>query len=263
MPDVFPAPVEVRRLIAVGSVDDTLSRLDLESFVMETDRPRLALKGQFWRDDAGIGMRGQFEARDMPFDSLGNYWPETLIGHGRAWITENVSDGIITRFDATLDLEPGALEQGLFSEGAAVGTLAFENASVHYLRPMPAVTGVDGTGRFTTEFLELSMNGGSVAGVRASRGTAMLSGITGDEPQMSTMIEAEAAATDALRLLDHPRLALVSKAGLRPEQVGGTVSTLFSVDLPLDMSIEPEQVSVSAVARVHDARMDEVAGAWT
>ena len=260
MPEVFPAPVEVRRLVAVGSVDDTLSRLDLDSFVMETAGPGFSLAGDIWETDAGIGVRGQFEARDMPFDSLGDYWPESLIGHGRAWITENVSDGIITRFDATLDLEPGALEQGLFSEGAAAGTLAFENASVHYLRPMPAVTGVDGTGRFTTEFLELSMNGGSVAGIAASRGTALLSGITGDDPQMSTTIEAEGAATDALRLLDHPRLALVSKAGLRPEQVGGRVSTLFSVELPLDRSIEPEQVSVSAVARVREARMDEIAG---
>ena len=260
MPAVFPAPVEVRRLVAVGSVDDTLSRLDLESFVMETDRPRFALMGQLWRDDAGIGMRGQFEARDMPFDSLGDYWPESLIGHGRAWIVENVTEGTITRFDATLDLEPGALERGRFSEGSVAGTLAFENASVHYLRPMPAVTGVDGTGRFDTESLELSMSGGSVAGVTASRGTALLSDIQEDDPRMSTMIEAEGAATDALRLLDHPRLALVSRAGLQPEQVGGTVQALFDVELPLDRSIEPEQVSVSAVARVQDARMDEIAG---
>lgn len=260
MPDVFPAPVSVRRLTAAGSVDDTLSRLDLDSFVMETDRPSFSLKGQFWRDDAGIGVRGEFQARDMPFNSLGDYWPESLIRPGRAWIVENVTEGTITRFDATLDLEPGALEHGRFSADAAIGTLAFENASVHFLRPMPPVSGVDGTGRFTPNELELAMNGGSVAGIAASRGTALLSGITGDDPQMTTMVEAEGAAIDALRLLDHPRLTLVSKAGLRPEQVGGTVSTLFSVDLPLDMSIEPEQVSVSAVARVRDARMDEIAG---
>ena len=260
MPAVFPAPVEVRRLAAAGSVDDTLSRLDLDSFVMETAGPRFSLAGEIWESDAGIGVRGEFQARDMPFDSLGDYWPESLIPPGRAWIVENVTEGTITRFDATLDLEPGALEHGRFSADAAIGTLAFENANVHFLRPMPAVSGVNGTGRFTPNELALAMSGGSVAGIDASRGTALLSGITGDDPRMSTMIEAEGAATDALRLLDHPRLALVSKAGLRPEQVGGRVSTLFSVALPLDKSIEPEQVSVSAVARVQDARMDEIAG---
>ena len=53
----------------------------------------------------------------MPFDSLGAYWPETFIPPGRRWIVENVSDGVISRFDAVLDIEPGDFENDRFSCG--------------------------------------------------------------------------------------------------------------------------------------------------
>ena len=260
MPAVFPEPVSVRRLNAAGSIDETLSRLVLDSFVVDTDRPSFSLDGEIWESDTGIGVLGRFQARDMPFDSLGNYWPKALIGVGRKWVVKNVADGVITRFDAALDIEPGALESGQFSATSVAGTFAFEDASVHYLRPMPAVAGVDGTGRLAGNVLELTMSGGSVAGITASRGTAWLSDIYEEDPRMSVMIEVEGPATGAFALLDHPRLALLSKAGLQKAQIDGTVHTLFALDLPLDTSIEPEQIDLTAVARVRDARMGEIAG---
>ena len=174
---------------------------------------------------------------------------------------ENVSDGVISRFDAVLDIEPGDFENDRFGAASAAGTLAFENASIHYLRPMPPVTGVDGTGRFTGESLDLTMSGGRIAGITASRGTAVLSEIHSAVPRMSVMIEGEGPAADALDLLDHPRLALVSKVGTasRPRQVG-TVHTLFALELPLLQAVEAEQIDVNAVARVRDARMEQHRG---
>ena len=76
--------------------------------MVDTDRPSFYLDGEFWQTDAGIGVKGRFQARDMPFDSLGNYWPEAFLKIGRRWIVQNVADGVITRFDAALDIEPGA-----------------------------------------------------------------------------------------------------------------------------------------------------------
>ena len=260
MPAVFPEPVSVRRLAAAGSIDDTLSRLVLDSFVLDTDRPSFSLDGEIWESDAGIGVRGRFQARNMPFDSLGNYWPETLLARAYKWVVANVADGVITHFDAALDIEPGALESGRFSPTSATGTLTFEDTSIHYLRPMPAVAGVDGTGRFVGNVFELTMSGGNVAGIAASSGTARLRDIYEEDPYMSVMVEAEGSVTDALALLDHPRLALLSKAGVEIAQTDGAAHTLFALDLPLDTSIGAEQIDLTAVARVRDARMGEIAG---
>ena len=259
LPELFPAPVPVRRLAAAGTVDGELSRFDLDSFVVDTDRPSFFLDGEFWQTEAGIGVKGRFQARDMPFDSLGAYWPETFIEPGRRWIVENVSDGVISRFEAVLDIEPGDFENDRFSADSAAGSLAFENARIDYLRPMPPVTGVSGSGRFDGEGLELTMSGGRIAGITASRGTAVLSEIHSAVPRMAVTIEAEGPAADALDLLDHPRLRLVSKVGLEPAGVGGTVHTLFTLELPMLQAIEPEEVDVSAVARMHDARMANIA----
>ena len=260
LPEVFPAPVPVRRLAAAGSVDGELSRLVLDSFVIDTDRPGFYLDGTLWQSDAGIGFKGRFQAHDIPFDTLGAYWPETFIPAGHRWISQNVAEGVITRLDAALDIEPGDFENNRFDEASAAGTLAFEDASVHYLRPMPPVAGVDGSARFTGDSIDITMSGGRIEGIAATRGTARLSQVHSAEPRISVTIEAEGPAADALALLDHPRLGLVSKIGLETAGFGGRVHTLFALELPLLYSIEPEQVVVNAVARVQDARIADIAG---
>ena len=260
LPEVFPAPVPVRRLAAAGSVDGELSRLVLDSFVIDTDRPGFYLDGTLWQSDAGIGFKGRFQAHDIPFDTLGAYWPETFIPAGHRWISQNVAEGVITRLDAALDIEPGDFENNRFDEASAAGTLAFEDASVHYLRPMPPVAGVDGSARFTGDSIDITMSGGRIEGIAATRGTVRLSQVHSAEPRISVTIEAEGPAADALALLDHPRLGLVSKIGLETAGFGGRVHTLFALELPLLYSIEPEQVVVNAVARVQDARIADIAG---
>ena len=258
LPEVFPAPVSVRRLAATGSVDGELSRLSLERFEVDTDGPRFSLDGDLWQTDAGVGVKGRFQAQNMPFKSLGDYWPEAFIPPGRRWIVENVTNGLITRFDAGLDIEPGDFENDRFSAASATGTLAFENAEINYLRPLPPVTGVAGTGRFTGESLDLTMSDGRIAEIVASRGTASLSDIHSSIPRMAVMIEGEGPAGDALALLDHPRLGLVSKIGLLPAEAGGTVHTLFALELPLLQSVEAEQIDVDAVARIQNAAIEGI-----
>ena len=119
LPEVFPAPVPVRRLAAAGSVDGELSRLVLDTFVIDTDRPSFYLDGTLWQTEAGIGLKGRFQAHDLPFDSLGDYWPEGFIEPGRQWIGQNVADGVISQFEAVLDLAPGDFENDRFSAASA------------------------------------------------------------------------------------------------------------------------------------------------
>ena len=260
LPEIFPAPVPVHRLTAAGSIDGELSRLALKALEIDTDRPQFHLDGELWRTNAGVGIEGRFQAMDMPLDQLGNYWPETLIGNGRDWIVQNVTDGVITHFNAALDFEPGDYEASRFSASSAVGSLEFKDASIHYLRPMPAVTGVDGTARFTGESLDITMSGGRIAGTDARRGTALVSDIHSAVPRMAVMIEAEGPLTDALTLMDHPRLELVSSLELDLAPTGGSVHSLFALELPLLKEAVAEQIDVSAVAQVRDAGVEEVAG---
>ncbi len=260
LPEVLSAPVPVRRLAAAGTVDGDLSRISLESLSLDTDRPRFSLNGVIRQTAAGVGVRGQFQILDMPFDSLRDYWPEAVFGADRRWIPRNVTDGVITRLDAALDIEPGAVENDRLSATSATGTFTFEDASIHYLRPMPPVEGVGGVARFTGESLDLTMSGGRLLGITVPHATARLSDIRSERARMQTIVEAEGAAMDALALLHHPRLALADRIGLRPAQIGGAVHTLFAADLPLITDLEPEQIELTAVARLRDARVDALAG---
>ena len=259
--EIVPVPVAVRRLAATGSIDGTLSRVALESLEVETGRPRFLLDGEFWRTDAGVGINGRFQAIDMPLNELGKYWPAAFIENGREWIVQNVTDGVITRFDAALDLEPGDLEADRFSATSAEGSFEFTDASIHYLRPMPPVAGVDGTALFTGDSLDITMSGGRIAETDARRGTAVVSDIHSAVPRMTLMVEAEGPLNDALTLMDHPRLELVSSLDLDLALTGGSVHSLFALDLPLLKAVEAEQIDVSAVAQARDASIEELAGA--
>ena len=260
MSEFFPAPVPIRRLAAAGSIDGELSRLTLESLEVDTDRPKFSLDGELWRTDAGVGIKGRFQAIDMPFNALSNYWPESFIESGREWIVQNIADGTITHLDAALDFEPGDLESNRFRASSAVGSFAFEDASIHYLRPMPPVAGVNGTAHFTGDRFGIAMSGGRIAGIDASHATAVLTDIHAAVPRMAVTIEAEGPVTNALALLDHPRLGLVSESYMDLAQAAGNLHALFALDLPLLTTVEAEQIDVSAVARVRDARIEEAAG---
>ena len=259
-PEVFPAPVPVRSLTAAGSIDGELSRLDLDSLVVDTDGPSFRLDGELWRTGAGVGIKGEFRANDVPFDSLENYWPEAFIANGREWIVQNVADGTITRFSALLDVEPGGFDPDRFGAASATGSFKFEDASIHYLRPMPPVTGVDGTVHFTGDSLDITMSGGRIDGISAPNGTALLRDVHSALPRIAVTVEAEGPVEDALTLLDHPRLGLVSKVAPRLAQAGGTVRTLYALDFPLLKDVTAEQIDVTAVAQVRDARIEEIAG---
>ena len=255
LPEVLPAPVPVRRLAAVGAADGAFSRLTLESFTLDTDRPRFTLTGEIRRTDAGVGVEGRFQAFDLPFDSLSDYWSVDVIGDGRDWVLRNVEHGAITHLDAALAIEPGAFETGDFDAKAATGTFTFEDARIHFLRPMPPAEGVDGTARFTGESLDLTMSGGRLFGIAARHATARLSDIQAERPRMRTVVQVEGPAADALALLDHPRLALMDEVGLRPERVGGTVEAELTVALPLLKDVERQQIALDATAQVREGRM--------
>ncbi len=260
LPDVFPNRVPVRRIVAKGSVDRLMTSLTLRKLEVVTDRPTLSLSGTISETAAGVGVQGTFAATDMPFKQLGNYWPEGLVGGGRSWILLNVTDGVISRFDAALDIKPGQFANQDFTDESVNGTFAFQDISVTYLHPMPPVVGVDGTARFTGSSLELDMTDGTIDGITAPRGTARLTDILSDQPHMVTVVEAAGAAREALELLDHPRLGLISKLGLRPDQVGGDVRTEFSLSFPLISDVTFDQIAVMAVAQLRDTSVADLFG---
>jgi hypothetical protein len=260
LPQVFPAPVSVVRFKVVGNVNASFDRLALQSFEVVTDGPQFNLKGVIEQSTAGVGVRADFHAVNMPFNSLGDYWPEGVMSDGRSWILLNAKDGVITQFDAALDIQPGEFETGQFREASAVGSFLFEDATINYLYPMPPVKGVAGTARFTGATLDLDMRDGRLTGIAAHRATARLTDIHAETPHIQTIVEASGPALDTLELLDHPRLGLVAKVGLSPDQLSGEVETQFAVDFPLVKEVNVDDVIISAVARVTDASMDGLAG---
>ena len=100
----------------------------------------------------------------LPVSDIKHYWPAELFEMARGWITQNLQDGTLSEISARVT---GRMEVGAKTkvrDVAVDGTLAFEGATVHYLRPLPPVREVGGTMRFT-ERIDVTVTTGHLDGI--------------------------------------------------------------------------------------------------
>lgn len=262
LPDVFPKNPNIEIMQVRGEVDKSLKQVRIDDFFVDVGGPSMTFAGLIDNAEAGLGINGTVNVTDMPFDALRGYWPENLIPSGRQWILANVSDGMMTRFGARLDLKPGEFgtgESGLRDE-AISADFEFENATINYLNEMPKVRGVNGTGRIRGETMSLDMRDGSLGELHAPTGEAHLRNIASDNPTIAIKVKVEGPAQAAVALLDRERLGYPSKMGFHPDQFQGNVSTTLAVEFPLLLSVTFDDFAVAAVAHLTDLEVDDLFG---
>ena len=255
-PDFAPTARPFDYFKAVGDVDPSFSLLRLDDLFVDAGGPTFTFIGVLEKAEAGIGVNGEATIVDMPFDDLEGYWPEILLPPTRNWVLKNVSAGMMDRFAATIDLEPGEfpinIEKPIRRE-AVLAEFEYTDITVDYLHPMPVVTGVDGVGRADTQTMFLDMWGGQVGDIVASRGQASMWNLTGaEEPFIAMTVQGQASAADALSLIDADPLRMAEKMNVIPEQIRGRVDVHLGVQFPLDTSIGVEDVDVTAIAQLRD-----------
>lgn len=260
LPELFPKGFPVRHLQFTGRLSDDFRAVEAEELFLDTGGPTFEFRGLLDAAQTEIGIQATFTVADMPFDDLEAYWPESMIPTGRSWILLNVTDGVMKRFNVELDVKPGDFDGQSFRRDSVAGTMAFEGVTVNYFHPLPKVRGVRGTGTFTGEVINLDMSDGSVNGISMPAGTARMFDIASDHPEMLVMVESQGPARNALELLDHERLKLIRKVGLRPEQVSGHARTQFAVQFPMLTSIDVGDIKVSAVAALSDLAVHGLVG---
>lgn len=207
---------------------------------------RLVREGTAWRADARLAVDAVALA-DLPL-----LWPEGVGRNERAWITANLTEGLVrdARFDLALRLDPetGAVEPVGFS-----GTASAEGVTVHYLRPLPPVTGVAAEARFGLDRIEISARDGVSGGIRARSGTILLSGLDTRPQWADIALSIEAPVAEAIALLSHPKLALFARRGPPPPGLSGRAEVDLVLRFPLLDSLTVDELDARATARITEA----------
>ena len=153
----------------------------------------------------------------VAFAELPRYWPEIPGEHVRPWIVENITAG--TAHDARFEITAEARDDlsDLAVTGAS-GRLAGDDLTIHWLRPVPPLEHVGAALVMAgPDALEIGLRGGrqptgtGAGTLTLGTGTIRIRGLL-EKDQFAAIDGAiEGSVPDALALLRHPRLKLLSR----------------------------------------------------
>ncbi|RYI99701.1 MAG: DUF3971 domain-containing protein, partial [Acetobacteraceae bacterium] len=212
-----------------------------------------------WRGWLGIGLDA------VRFADLPTYWPRGLgspKGGEREWITQNITAGTIRNGQWRIEAEAPAGEPEGLRITALTGTAEASDATVHWLRPVPAAVGVSGTAEFTLREITLRARGGRQLigeGARAPMelrdGVVRFFNLDADPGNAEIALQVAGPLAEAVTLLKHPRLKLFERQPLTLRVAEGQAEARLTIAFPLLEDLPVEELRIRATARVTDARL--------
>ena len=245
MPDVLPKTVKVRSVKGRGTLKQFPDRFVLETFDIDIGGPRLNARAVMTLVDKVAAINGEVVARDLPVAALRDYWPKGASPGGLAWVSKNMTKGLIREARTSLIAHANTETESVEID-SVTGRLKTEGMTIHYLRPLPPTTGVFATGRFGADFLTFDIQRGSASGIDVAGGTVKLLGLGSKNERLDVQVALNGPLRNALELLDHPRFGYAKELGIEPSVVTGGAATRLSVGLPLLDKLPFSKVAIRA-----------------
>ncbi|MEX0758790.1 MAG: AsmA-like C-terminal domain-containing protein, partial [Tistlia sp.] len=201
------------------------------------------------------------ELGSVPAAELALYWPKGVGGNGRPWVVENVTGGAATSTTLagtfTVEREGFAL-RAIESFG---GRFLYEDLEVHYLRPMPPLTGATGSAVFDLDGLDFTIASAAQDNIAISNGGIAIFGLTGEDHRISIVFQAAGPLREALGLLDHERLGLLDNMGIEPQAASGSFQADVEFAFPLVGELGFDEIQIGVEGKIADAALEKgVAG---
>jgi hypothetical protein len=212
-----------------------------------------ALRDGRWRGQVQIGL-DRLESSELPA-----YWPAEVARHARAWALENLTAGVFSGGRFTLKAESADDLSG-FRLTDLTGTLRVEQATIHWLRPIPPLQGVAATATFGLKEISIRAESGqqSGTGLTSPETNLRFYDLDTDNEQLELTARLRGPVADAVSVIRHPRLKLFEKRPLDLTNPGGQLDGTLRLALPLLQDIPNEAVRVSAQLKLTGLRLDDV-----
>ncbi len=260
---VLPVAHAFTALTLQGHYDSQVKRLDLSKLRLDLGEdgrtgPRLDAKAGLEILEGALAISGEAAATEVPLDDLASYWPEDLAPKARRWVVPNIRTGIAE--EARLKLRAGisAEDPSDIRLHELSGSLVYRDLDVHYLRPLPPVNGVVGSGSFDNSSLRLSVESGELGDIAVGPTQVDILAVDTKEPKIDIALQAQGPFRDILELLDHQELGLITALGQDPTNARGTAEVSVGFRFPLKEDLAFDDVEVKADANLTATTMAQV-----
>ncbi len=244
------------------------ARLDIAELTLNVAESRTALSGYLENSIEGWSASIEFQTDTLSRDSLIRLWPLSVTPRARTWMKERVKSGRVFSGNGGLRLIPGQPPRVNFG-------FQFADAVLEFIKGFPPAFKLSGYGVLDDQRLSIHANNALV--FDQDHNTADISGIEflfpdilDDAAALQLKIPFNASAADALHLLDHEPLSLLSKGGIPTYIAEGNAMGVAEINIPLKRkdSLEPIDFKVfltvsdfksKAIANIASIVSDEVA----
>ncbi|MEJ2122068.1 MAG: DUF3971 domain-containing protein [Alphaproteobacteria bacterium] len=197
--------------------------------------------------------RVQVTMRNVRVNDLQVYWPSGVAESSRRWILANLSDGILPEASATVEAAFGNDEEPSFSNVS--GAFLYGGLTVRYLKGLPPVRAVTGSGTFTEDRIDFRVASGKLQGLTVYDTTVKVTGMTNDDPRMQrTAIRGmlRGPLAEALKVIDSEPLKYASKVGVTPSTATGNAVITLDVEFPLLDALTFDEVAIKSQAELQN-----------
>jgi hypothetical protein len=257
LPAWLPEPLPVQGLELHGRMDGAVQRLEIESASLhlgprdgatEGSGPAFELNGVATVEEGDLRIEIDSRTTGAPARDLELYWPIGLAPGARDWVAQNIPDG---------HAEDGWLKTKLWIPGGdfsaaeiemLAGGYGYRDLAVHYRRPMPPVAGVSGTASFDKRRMSFDVKSGALGDLVVRESDIEILDFDKAEQRIDIGLTVTGPLSDALSLLDHESLRLVSGLGIDPAGTAGEAVVHPRFRFPLVRDLTFAQMDVTAEA---------------
>ena len=253
--NVLGTPRPIEGLAVSGQFDGAARQLIFEGAEVrfkgsDGPGPILNLDGRAAQGDETFLVEVTAKLDGVQTDELGLYWPAPVAPNGRSWILENVRGGWAGNLDLDLALSLPREDPGAALVERVALTFSYRDLAVHFLRPMPPVTGISGTAAFDGKVMTFKPSSGRLDQVEVQPSVVKILGLDGDDHSMDIDVDLTGPLRSALTILDHERLKLIEPLGLDPADVTGQAVADLAFRFPLIKDLTFDDMEVTAQAEL-------------
>ena len=249
-------PLPVQLMQATGRVDVGHDLLHLEKLALDIGGPTIEVAGDVdglmngTASDGGAPLaKVTLKAAKYPAEWMDRYWPNGAAANTRAWIVPNITKGMVDHVSVALamrlpDDAPAKVE-------SMKGEMAASGLTIHYFRPLPPITDGAATATFDSKSFNVDIVAGHVDNIKIEKGAAHITGLDAKDQLITVGGDVSSSLTDALLLIDNPRLGYPTKLGLKPANSSGDSHAKLEFSFPAekDLTIERVKINVDGVTQ--------------
>jgi hypothetical protein len=259
--DVGPGPrLPIGRLeVALEATPDRLMVPAATLVLAGPAAPTLTLVAEADRAESGWRAAATLGLDAVPVADLGRHWPEALAPPVRSWMVQNLTAG--TARDGQWRVQATAAADGTDLRVTALsGRIAVQDATVHWLRPIPPAELASGTVDFGLEAITMQVTGGRQSGgavvVRDGTVRFLLPPRGQDTAEIGLNLAGPVA--DAIAVVKHPRLRLFERAPLPIKDPRGQMEGRLEIAFPLLSDLPVERLQIRVQARLRQVSIADV-----